>query len=110
MATVLKASVDGIILPKLETAADLQTFEGDAPIIGLIETARGVANVEALADQGRDRLLALAFGAEDFITDIGGRRTLEGLEVLFARSRRVRSKWRIMCSRRRPRRSIGAGV
>ena len=29
----------------------------------------------------------LAFGAEDFITDIGGRRTPEGLEVIYARSR-----------------------
>jgi citrate lyase subunit beta / citryl-CoA lyase len=89
MATVLRASVDGIILPKLETAGDLQTCDGAPPIIGLIETARGVANVEVLADQGRDLLLGLAFGAEDFITDIGGRRTPEGLEVLFARSRVV---------------------
>ena len=31
----------------------------------------------------------MAFGAEDFITDIGGRRTPEGLEVLYARSRVV---------------------
>ena len=89
MATALAASVDGIILPKLETAADLQIFEGAMPIVGLIETARGVANVEALADQGRDRLAALSFGAEDFITDMGGRRTPDGLEVLYARSRVV---------------------
>jgi citrate lyase subunit beta/citryl-CoA lyase len=42
-----------------------------------------------LADQERDRFSALAFGAEDFITSIGGRRTPEGLEVLYARSRVV---------------------
>jgi citrate lyase subunit beta/citryl-CoA lyase len=29
---------------------------------------------------------ALAFGAEDFITEMGGRRTPDGREVLFARS------------------------
>jgi len=45
--------------------------------------------VEMLVNQQRDRLSGLAFGAEDFITDIGGRRTLEGVEVLYARSRVV---------------------
>jgi len=89
ITVALRASVDGIIVPKLETAAELAAFEGATPIIGIIETARGVANVEVLADQQRDRLAALAFGAEDFITDIGGRRTVDGLEVLYARSRVV---------------------
>jgi citrate lyase subunit beta/citryl-CoA lyase len=37
----------------------------------------------------RDHLCALAFGGEDFISDIGGRRTSEGLEVLYARSQVV---------------------
>ena len=54
-----------------------------------IETAAGVVNVEAIAGGGDPHLSALAFGAEDFITDIGGRRTAEGLEVLYARSRVV---------------------
>jgi citrate lyase subunit beta / citryl-CoA lyase len=85
----LSTSVDGIIVPKLETSADLQMFEATMPIIGIIETARGVATVEVLVDQQAGRLSALAFGAEDFITDIGGRRTPEGLEVLYARSRVV---------------------
>ena len=88
MASALAASVDGIILPKLETVADLHTSDGATPIIGLVETARGVSNVKTLAEQGRN-LTGLAFGAEDFITDLGGRRTPEGLEVLYARSRVV---------------------
>jgi citrate lyase subunit beta/citryl-CoA lyase len=62
-------------------------FEGSTPIIGIVETARGVANVEMLVNEERGRLTGLAFGAEDFITDIGGRRTPEGLEVVYARSR-----------------------
>jgi citrate lyase subunit beta/citryl-CoA lyase len=88
MAAALRASVDGIIVPKLETASDLQMFEASMHVIGIIETARGVANVEVLADQ-QSPLSALAFGAEDFITDIAGRRTPEGIEVLYARSRVV---------------------
>jgi citrate lyase subunit beta/citryl-CoA lyase len=60
------------------------------PIVAIIETARGVANVEALVQQqSRRHLSALAFGAEDFISDLGGRRTAEGVEVLYARSRVV---------------------
>jgi citrate lyase subunit beta/citryl-CoA lyase len=89
MAVALQASLDGIIVPKLETAADLQMFEASMPVIGIIETARGVANVEMLVDQQSRPLSALAFGPEDFITDIGGRRTPEGIEVLYARSRVV---------------------
>jgi len=89
IGVALSTSVDGVIVPKLETSADLQMFEATMPIIGIIETARGVATVEVLVDQQAGRLSALAFGAEDFITDIGGRRTPEGLEVLYARSRVV---------------------
>jgi citrate lyase subunit beta / citryl-CoA lyase len=51
VAVAVQASVDGIILPKLETTADLQMFEAAAPIIGIIETARGVANVEMLVNE-----------------------------------------------------------
>ena len=47
-----------------------------------------MVNAHALAG-GCSRLHALAFGAEDFISDIGGRRTPEGREVLYARSRVV---------------------
>src|SRR5436190_16912431 len=32
------ASIDGLIVPKLETSADLQMFDGSAPIIGIVET------------------------------------------------------------------------
>jgi citrate lyase subunit beta / citryl-CoA lyase len=89
IAVATNASVDGLIVPKVEKAADLQMFETSMPIIGIIETARGVAGVETLVQQDTQRLAGLAFGAEDFITDLGGRRTIEGLEVLYARSRVV---------------------
>ena len=89
VAAVRGAQIDGLIVPKLEIGADLNIFEPSTPIIGMIETARGVANVELLAEQAKDRLIGLGFGAEDFITDVGGRRSPEGVEVLYARSRVV---------------------
>jgi citrate lyase subunit beta/citryl-CoA lyase len=96
----LDMPVDGVMMPKLETTADLARFSaavGSAEkrtgrtlqLIGVIETPRGVMNVEALATAPDSRLTALAFGAEDFITGLGGRRTPESREVLYARSRVV---------------------
>lgn len=97
LAAALDLAVDGVVMPKLETVGELKKFAAainasgrDVQLIGLIETARGAVNVEALAAAAQhSRLMALAFGAEDFITDLGGRRTPEGLEVLYARSRVV---------------------
>jgi citrate lyase subunit beta / citryl-CoA lyase len=89
LAAAQRASVDSVIVPKLETVADLRALDVSMPLIGIIETVRGVANVETLTVQKEPHLHALAFGAEDFITDIGGRRTGDGLEVLYARSRVV---------------------
>ena len=90
LAAAVGVGIDGIILPKLETSAELRQFVAvGIPIIGVIETARGVANVDHLAAAPSSHLTALAFGAEDFITDVGGQRTPGGLEVLYARSRVV---------------------
>jgi citrate lyase subunit beta/citryl-CoA lyase len=89
IAAVMNAPIDGIVVPKVETAADLDVFEASMPILAIIETVRGLSSVEALVQQQSRSLSALAFGAEDFITDIGGRRTPEGAEVLYARSRVV---------------------
>jgi citrate lyase subunit beta / citryl-CoA lyase len=81
--------LDGIVVPKLESVEDLSAFNSAAQIIGIIETARGVVNVETIAQGANTHLVALAFGAEDFITDVGGQRSTDGLEVLYARSRVV---------------------
>ena len=89
-------SVDGVMMPKLESVDELKKFAAQidrsghgVQLIGVIETARGVLNVETLAAVPHSHLTALAFGAEDFMTDLGGQRTPEGLEVLYARSRVV---------------------
>ncbi|NNF53266.1 MAG: CoA ester lyase [Acidimicrobiales bacterium] len=57
--------------------ADLGVFVG-------LETARGVANSVEILSHGR--AIAAYFGAEDYIADVGGRRTAPNTEVLFARS------------------------
>ena len=58
---------------------------GDGPaLIAGIESARGVAAAEAICAAGPE---GAYFGAEDYIADLGGRRTAGGEEVLFARSK-----------------------
>jgi citrate lyase subunit beta/citryl-CoA lyase len=98
LTAALETPIDGIIMPKLQNADDLDMFCDQLNnaekrsgrvlhLIGIIETGRGVFKVEELAAKWNAHLSALAFGAEDYITDIGGRRTPEGLEVMYARSR-----------------------
>ena len=55
-----KAAPDFVVLPKTETAGHLQILDRllagagkDARLIGLVESARGLANVEAIADATR---------------------------------------------------------
>ena len=99
IGAALDAGVDGLVVPKLATLSQLRDVgatlsaaerrdERRYVLLGLIETMDGVINAEALAS-GDPHLRALAFGGEDFISDIGGQRTPEGLEVLYARSRVV---------------------
>ena len=98
--SALRADIDGLMIPKVSTPAEVRRFGKAAvdaertsrrrpvDLIGLIETAAGVGNVQAIA-VADPHLRALCFGGEDFISDIGGRRTAEGLEVLYARSQVV---------------------
>ena len=75
--------LDYILLPKCESPADvhavevmIRSAEQAAPrqrkvgIAGLIETPRGVANVEAIAQAG-GRLYAMVFGGGDYQLDLG---------------------------------------
>jgi citrate lyase subunit beta/citryl-CoA lyase len=87
---VLPASPDSLVLPKAESAADVQRLaamarERDAtpPILALVETAAGVLDAEAIA--AADPTDALVFGAEDLAADVGATRTEAGTEVLYAR-------------------------
>jgi malyl-CoA/(S)-citramalyl-CoA lyase len=75
--------LDHILLPKCESPGDVHAVdvmircaeqaaprERSVSIMGLIETARGVAEVEAIARQG-GRLTALVFGSGDYGLDLG---------------------------------------
>jgi citrate lyase beta subunit len=98
LATVLPARPDGIVIPKVENADQvvyvsqiigqyegLYDWEaGGIPIIVVVESSRGVVNLASIA--ACERLEAIIFGAEDFASDIGARRTPESWEVFYARS------------------------
>jgi citrate lyase subunit beta / citryl-CoA lyase len=92
LALASNASVSVVVIPKIDEADQLNELDSalrcldinDVEVLGGIETARGVLDVRALA---RGPLSAIYFGAEDLIADIGGRRTVDGTEALYARSR-----------------------
>ncbi len=87
LAAAEAAGADGIVLPKTESAADLASLGTRLPVIAGIESIRGVIHaVEIAAASG---VAAVYFGAEDFAAEMGGRRTPDGHEVLFARSQVV---------------------
>lgn len=73
--------LSGIVVPKLEYRSQLEAVH--LPVVVGIETARGAYDVRRLLGPP---VVAAYFGAEDFISDLGGRRTVTGLEVLHARS------------------------
>jgi citrate lyase subunit beta/citryl-CoA lyase len=83
-------SIDGIVLPKFDDPVQLHAARAALPtgarIVVGIETARGVADARPLLAAGGDAPDAVYFGAEDLVTDVGGRRSAGNLEVLFARS------------------------
>ena len=88
----LHPSITGVIVPKLETPQELATVTDALAAAGLdhlhvlagIESAMGVERVHELLVPP----VAVAyFGAEDFVADMGGVRTLGSREVLYARSR-----------------------
>lgn len=99
---------DAILLPKCESAADIEALaaeldrietkagieHGKTLIMAILETARGVIAAPGIAAPAiagpaiagaSSRVAALCFGAEDFSRDIGARRTAAGSEALTAR-------------------------
>lgn len=87
LSAVAGAAVDGVVLPKTASAAELAGVRAALPsgrlIVAGVETAEGVAACRGVLARDAD---AAYFGAEDYIADVGGYRTAAGLEVLHARS------------------------
>ena len=92
VAAALVPGLAGIVVPKLASAGHVAAVCSalvDAGLDGLgivagIETAAGVWDVASVLVP---RVTACYFGAEDYVADLGGRRTPAGQEVLYARSR-----------------------
>lgn len=89
-AACLDTAAAGIVLPKAEDTDSVaglrERLAKAAPELDLligIESALGVARARELLTTG---VAAGFFGSEDFLADMGGRRSATGLEVLYARS------------------------
>lgn len=96
IAAIVPCRPDTILLPKVQSAAEIHEAvaliaaaetAGQPPvqIIALIETPRGLANALAIAE-AHERVVALAFGAEDYTAGLGAMRSQEGEEILTARA------------------------
>jgi (S)-citramalyl-CoA lyase len=87
------ASPDFLVLPKTETAGHVQILDrlltavGKATrLVGLIESARGLAALEAIST-ATPRLAGLMFGAADMSADLGAATTWQPL--VYARGRLI---------------------
>lgn len=97
--TLTIEGIDGFVYPKSQTGQDvyffaklLETIEyekgipkGTFKIIPLIETAAAVLNAQSII-QASERVIAIAFGCEDFITDLKGIHDKEGKSIFTARA------------------------
>ncbi|TCK61906.1 HpcH/HpaI aldolase/citrate lyase family protein [Seleniivibrio woodruffii] len=100
LLTVLPALPDGVRLPKADTPEIVERLDtflteceenlgleiGRFKIIPSIESAQGVINCIKTA-RCSSRVIALAFGAEDYTTSMGIERTKTGEELFQARNR-----------------------
>lgn len=96
---VVRPQLDGIVLPKTESAADVCIADylisqiefqrrmepGSIDLMPLLETAAGIANVREIVRASR-RVRRIAFGAGDYCADIGVAGTGRESELLYARS------------------------
>ncbi len=99
LEAIVRAQPDVIRLPKTEVAQDIKDVEnivekieretgipvGKTKLMAAVETALGVINSVDIARSSK-RLIGIALGAEDFVTDMKTVRSPEGIELLAARS------------------------
>ncbi|WP_432666230.1 citrate (pro-3S)-lyase subunit beta [Wukongibacter baidiensis] len=99
---MVRAGVNVIRLPKTETAEDVKEVEriieevekkigrtvGSTKMMGAIESPLGVINAVEIATAS-PRMIGIAIGAEDYVTNMKTKRSPEGVELLFARSQIV---------------------
>jgi citrate lyase subunit beta / citryl-CoA lyase len=98
LEAMIRARAQVIRLPKTETAHDVEfcdreitriekdigLTEGTTHMMAAIESAEGVLNARDIA-KASTRLIGIALGAEDYVTDLKTNRSADGMELLFAR-------------------------
>ena len=98
LEAVVRAGVQVVRLPKTDSAQDVIDCEreiarieakhgipvGATGMMAAIESAGGVLSAREIA-HASDRLIGIALGAEDYVTDLKTTRS-DGIELLFARS------------------------
>lgn len=99
VTTLALPGIDGFVYPKAKTGQDIYFFDklletieyergieiGTFKIIALIETASAVLHAEEIA-KASERVIAIAFGNEDFLADIQGENDKEASPLFTARS------------------------
>jgi len=101
LAAVVRTGLDGLVLPKIDTAAQLAQVDswvaeheraqglasGQVRYIVALESPRGLLQAAAIA-AGSARVAAVMFGAEDYGRELGlpVRRTGAAAELVYARS------------------------
>lgn len=92
--------ITGFIYPKSKNGKDvyfigklLETIEyekgfpvGTFKLIPLIETTGAVANINDICEACPERVIAVGFGAEDYMSDLGGIHDANGDSILMARA------------------------
>ena len=100
LQAVVTRGVDGIVLPKVESPAQLVAVdwavaalerarglaEGGIDLMPIVETGRGMAALRDVARSGTRRVRRLSFGAGDYTLDVGMRWTPEERELDHARA------------------------
>ena len=110
LVAVVGAGLDGVVVPKVESAADLHALDwlmanlerergiepGAIDLMPIIETAVGVQRVDRILQarslrpyEGRWRVRRIAFGAADYANGLGLAPTLDEAELADARARLV---------------------
>ena len=111
LAETVRKGVDGVVLPKVESAAELHAVdwmlwnlerehglrEGSVDLIPQLETAAGVQRIERIVQAGSLRtykpapwrVRRVAFGAGDFANDVGLSVSMDEPELAEARARLV---------------------
>jgi citrate lyase subunit beta/citryl-CoA lyase len=102
LAAIVRPGLDGIILPKVESAAGLATADwllaqlereqGLTPrtidLVPIVETARGLNQIDAVLATGT-RVKRVAFGAGDFTLDVNMAWSRGEAELAYARAKIV---------------------